>query len=117
MLLMEEAGLPPGVINMINAHGPEVGEHLLTRQNLAASTSLALRERSKRCGKPLATTSPDIVNIHASWAKLWKDFIIAHPFADARALAVAIAGWLRIPGTKMFRSESDLRTAKSVDHS
>ena len=92
MLLMEEAGLPPGVINMINAHGPEVGEHLLTRPELGGihftGSTGTFQTMWKTVGDNIARYRqyPRIVGETGG-----KDFIIAHPSADARALAVAIA--------------------------
>ncbi|MGI8870659.1 MAG: L-glutamate gamma-semialdehyde dehydrogenase [Mycobacteriales bacterium] len=91
MLLLEAAGLPPGVINLVTGDGSAVSE--------------------------VAVPSPDLAGIHftgstATFRRLWstvgaslgnyrnyprlvgetggKDFVIAHPSADSVSLAVAM---------------------------
>ena len=91
MELFMEAGLPPGVINMVHGPGPEIGEAALDHEELA--------------GIHFTGSTP---TFDWMWGKLganiskyrWyprmvgetggKDFIVAHPSADADAVATAI---------------------------
>ena len=57
MQLLEEAGLPPGVINMLTGDGIAVSEVALAHRAWPASTSPARRARSSTCGARSATTS------------------------------------------------------------
>jgi 1-pyrroline-5-carboxylate dehydrogenase len=91
MLLLEAAGLPPGVINMVNGHGAEVGDPILASPRLAGlhftgSTGTFQRMWST-IGSRIATYQqyPRIVGETGG-----KDFIAAHPSADPDAVAVAI---------------------------
>jgi proline dehydrogenase len=59
MRLLEEAGLPPGVINMLPGNGREVSDvRSLDRPTWPASTSPARPRRSSTCGRRSARTSP-----------------------------------------------------------
>jgi 1-pyrroline-5-carboxylate dehydrogenase len=92
MQLMEEAGLPPGVINMVNARGAEIGAHLLPRPELGGihftGSTGTFQSMWKTVGDNIANYRqyPRIVGETGG-----KDFIIAHPSADVDALSVAIA--------------------------
>ena len=55
MLLLEEAGLPPGVINFCG-EGADVGDIVLANEHLAGLHLLALQPPSNTSGKPLGTT-------------------------------------------------------------
>ncbi len=92
MELLEAAGLPPGVINLLHGHGADVGDPVLASPHLAGlhftgSTS-TFQHLWRRIGAGIATykTYPRIVGETGG-----KDFILAHPSADAASLAVAIA--------------------------
>ena len=92
MRLLEEAGLPPGVINFVPG---DSGDDLRRRARASRSRRRALHRQHRRlqraCGRPSARTSatyrsyPRIVGETGG-----KDFIVAHPSADPEALAVAI---------------------------
>ena len=91
MKLLEEAGLPPGVINVIHGPGPEIGEAALAHEELA--------------GIHFTGSTP---TFNWMWAKVGanidryrnyprlvgetggKDFIVAHRSASVDALATAI---------------------------
>jgi 1-pyrroline-5-carboxylate dehydrogenase len=90
--LLEEAGLPPGVINMVPGDPVEVTRQLLDSSELAGvhftgstavfnsvwKTTAANLERYRGYPRLVGETGG-------------KDFILAHPSADAAAVAVAIA--------------------------
>jgi 1-pyrroline-5-carboxylate dehydrogenase len=93
MKLYEEAGLPPGVINLVYGNGAEVGDPALASRDLAGvhftgSTSV-FNGMWKTVGENLAGGSyrnyPRIVGETGG-----KDFIVAHPSADVESLATAI---------------------------
>ena len=92
MKLLEEAGLPPGVINMVAGDASVISEVALAHRDLAGvhftgSTSV-FNTMWKTIGASMGryATYPRIVGETGG-----KDFIVAHPSADPQALAVAIA--------------------------
>ena len=91
MKLLEEAGLPPGVINFVPGDAVAISERLIADRSLAGihftgSTAVfqsLWRETSARLGE------------YASYPRLvgetgGKDFVLAHPSADEEALATAL---------------------------
>ena len=91
MKLLEEAGLPPGVINLVYGSGAAVGDPALASEHLAGihftgSTPVFLG-MWKTVGENIARyrNYPRIVGETGG-----KDFIVAHPSADAEAVATAI---------------------------
>ncbi|MFT5686472.1 MAG: 1-pyrroline-5-carboxylate dehydrogenase, partial [Myxococcota bacterium] len=91
MQLMEEAGVPPGVINLIHGHGPEIGNPAIASPHLAGlhftGSTPTFQRLWGQIGANIANyrTYPRIVGETGG-----KDFIIAHPSADVAALSVAI---------------------------
>ena len=92
MKLLEAAGLPPGVINMVPGDAAEISNVLLSHRELAGvhftgSTSV-FNSMWRTIGANMSqyATYPRIVGETGG-----KDFIVAHPSADPQALAVAIA--------------------------
>jgi len=90
--LLDAAGMPPGVINLVPGHAPEISAILLDSPDLAGihftgSTSV-FNTMWKRAGENIGRYRgyPRLVGETGG-----KDFIIAHPSADAQELAVAIA--------------------------
>lgn len=89
--LMEAAGLPPGVINLIHGDGPDVGPTLLSHSALGGvhftGSTAVFQTIWRTVGENIANyrSYPRIVGETGG-----KDFIVAHPSANARALAVAI---------------------------
>ena len=69
MELLEEAGLPPGVINMLPGHGLDVSEVALATPTWPASTSPARPASSTTCGRPSARTSRRTAPTRASSAR------------------------------------------------
>lgn len=92
MKLLEAAGLPPGVINFLPGDAGPISDRLLAQRDLAGvhftgSTSV-FNSMWKTIGANMGQyrSYPRIVGETGG-----KDFIVAHPSADAHALAVAIA--------------------------
>ena len=91
MRLFEEAGLPPGVINLVFGPGAELGDAALHSPELAGvhfTGSTAVFQSIWRTiggGIDRYRNYPRIVGETGG-----KDFILAHPSADAEAVATAI---------------------------
>jgi 1-pyrroline-5-carboxylate dehydrogenase len=91
MRLLEEAGLPPGVINFIAGDPEAISKVVLTHRDLAGvhftGSTAVFREMWKTIGASVSgyRSYPRIVGETGG-----KDFVIAHPSADPVALAVAI---------------------------
>src|SRR5664280_1652892 len=91
MELLEEAGMPPGVINMVTGHGVNVSKVTLSSPDLAGihftgSTPL-FQSLWQQVGANLKKykTYPRLVGETGG-----KDFIVAHPSADPDVLRTAI---------------------------
>ncbi len=89
--LLEEAGLPPGVINFVPGSGSQVGNPVLASPHLAGihftgSTSV-FQGMWRTIGDNIASyrTYPRIVGETGG-----KDFVFAHPTAEVDALATAL---------------------------
>jgi 1-pyrroline-5-carboxylate dehydrogenase len=91
MKLYEEAGLPPGVINLVYGSGADIGDPALASPGLAGihfTGSTAVFNsmwRSVASNLESYRNYPRIVGETGG-----KDFIVAHPSADVDALATAI---------------------------
>ncbi len=91
MKLFEEAGLPPGVINLVYGSGAEVGDAALASEHLAGvhftGSTPVFQGMWKTIGDNIANyrNYPRIVGETGG-----KDFIVAHPSANVDAVATAI---------------------------
>jgi 1-pyrroline-5-carboxylate dehydrogenase len=91
MKLYEEAGLPPGVINLVYGSGADIGDPVLASPNLAGihfTGSTAVFNgmwRTVAANLESYRNYPRIVGETGG-----KDFIVAHPSADPAAVATAI---------------------------
>jgi 1-pyrroline-5-carboxylate dehydrogenase len=91
MELFAEAGLPPGVINLVYGSGAAVGDPALASEHLAGihftGSTPVFQGMWKTVGDNIARyrNYPRVVGETGG-----KDFIVAHPSADAEALATAI---------------------------
>ena len=91
MQLLEAAGLPPGVINMVHGPGPEIGEAALAHEELAGihftGSTPTFNWMWRKVGENVDRyrNYPRIVGETGG-----KDFIVAHPSASVDALATAI---------------------------
>ncbi len=89
--LLAAAGLPEGVINVVHGEGADVGTPLLARPELAGvhftGSTAVFQHIWRTVGEGVARyrAYPRIVGETGG-----KDFILAHPSADAASLAVAI---------------------------
>ncbi len=92
MEIFKKAGLPDGVINMITVDGPDAGDVVFKHRDFAGlhftGSTAVFKNLWKEIGNNLDNyrTYPRIVGETGG-----KDFIIAHPSADAEEVAVAIA--------------------------
>jgi 1-pyrroline-5-carboxylate dehydrogenase len=91
MALLEAAGLPPGVINMIAGDAATISKELLSHRDLAGvhftGSTGVFNDMWKTIGASMASyhSYPRIVGETGG-----KDFIVAHASADVAALATAI---------------------------
>jgi len=91
MRLLEEAGLPPGVINMVTGNGAAVSEVATTHSQLAAIHFTG----STPTFQHLWSTVGANIASYRSYPRLvgetgGKDFVLAHPSADPAALTTAL---------------------------
>src|ERR687888_555577 len=91
MRLLQEAGLPEGVINLVFGPGQEIGDAALTSRDLAGihftGSTPVFQSMWKTVGRNIETyrNYPRIVGETGG-----KDFIVAHPTASAEEVATAI---------------------------
>jgi 1-pyrroline-5-carboxylate dehydrogenase len=91
MELLEEAGLPPGVINMLPGPGPEVGEPALASPDLAGvhftGSTATFQAMWETVGRNVRRyrSYPRVVGETGG-----KDFVFAHASADVPALVTAL---------------------------
>jgi 1-pyrroline-5-carboxylate dehydrogenase len=92
MRLMQAAGLPDGVINLVFGSGSTIGNAVLSSQELAGIHFTG----STAVFNDMWTTVGANIGSYRNYPRIvgetgGKDFILAHPSADVQALAVAIA--------------------------
>jgi 1-pyrroline-5-carboxylate dehydrogenase len=102
MRLLEEAGLPPGVINMVTGPGLEVSDVALADSRLAGihftGSTAVFQSLWQQVGQNIASyrTYPRLVGETGG-----KDFVVAHPSADVDVLRTAmIRGAFEFQGQK-----------------
>ncbi len=91
MKLLEAAGLPPGVVNFVPGKGSQVGPGVFGHRELAGLHFTGSTETFQTMWSTIAANLPK----YKSYPRIvgetgGKDFIFAHPSADARALVVAM---------------------------
>lgn len=91
MDLLIEAGLPPGVINMLPGTGPEISEVVLAHPDLAGIHFTG----STRVFQQLWSSVGTNIASYRSYPRLvgetgGKDFVLAHPSADRAVLTTAL---------------------------
>jgi 1-pyrroline-5-carboxylate dehydrogenase len=89
--LLEEAGLPPGVINFLPGSGAAVGDPVLASDHLAGIHFTGSTEVFHSIWK----TVGENIDRYRNYPRIvgetgGKDFIVAHPSADVDAVATAI---------------------------
>ncbi|MGH3612230.1 MAG: L-glutamate gamma-semialdehyde dehydrogenase [Pseudonocardia sp.] len=91
MQLLEEAGMPPGVINLLTGDGREISEVLLADRALAGihftGSSATFQRLWQQVGANITgyATYPRLVGETGG-----KDFVLAHPSADVDVLRTAL---------------------------
>jgi 1-pyrroline-5-carboxylate dehydrogenase len=115
MRLLEEAGLPPGVINLVPGEARMITDTVLASRELAGlhftGSTRVFQELWQRVGHelPRYRSYPRLVGETGG-----KDFIAVHPSADLEAAAVAIArGGFEYQGQKCSAA-SRIYVAQSV---
>jgi 1-pyrroline-5-carboxylate dehydrogenase len=89
--LLEEAGLPPGVLNFIPGSGAQVGDPVFAHEDFAglhftgSTATFHGMWRTMAANLPKYRSYPRIVGETGG-----KDFVFAHPTADAAALSTAL---------------------------
>jgi 1-pyrroline-5-carboxylate dehydrogenase len=91
MAIFEEAGLPPGVINMVTGHGVETTDVVLSDPDFAGLHFTG----STRVFQQLWRTIGDNIASYRSYPRIvgetgGKDFVMAHPSADIDVLRTAL---------------------------
>ncbi|MCP2258697.1 delta-1-pyrroline-5-carboxylate dehydrogenase [Streptoalloteichus tenebrarius] len=91
MRLLEAAGLPPGVINMVTGDGAAVSEVALTDPDFAGLHFTG----STRTFKLLWRTIAENLDTYRSYPRIvgetgGKDFVVAHPSADPAAVVTGL---------------------------
>jgi len=89
--LLEEAGLPPGVVNFLPGSGAAVGDPVLASEHLAGVHFTGSTEVFHSIWKTVGQN----IDRYRNYPRIvgetgGKDFIVAHPSADVDALATAI---------------------------
>jgi 1-pyrroline-5-carboxylate dehydrogenase len=91
MKLYEAAGLPPGVINVVYGSGAEIGDPALASRDLAGVHFTGSTPVFQSMWKTIGTKIEHYRNYPRIVGETGgKDFIVAHPSADAEAVAAAI---------------------------
>ncbi|MCB9274819.1 MAG: L-glutamate gamma-semialdehyde dehydrogenase [Lewinellaceae bacterium] len=122
MEVLEEAGLPPGVINLVFVDGPVAGEVVFSDPDYAGIHFTG----STGVFQNLWGVMGQNISKYKSYPRIvgetgGKDFIIAHPSADARQVATAITrGAFEFQGQKcsavsrVYLPKSQWETIKSL---
>lgn len=91
MEILEEAGLPPGVVNLIYVDGPTVGDVVFKHTDFAGLHFTG----STGVFQQLWRTIGDNIQRYKTYPRIvgetgGKDFVVMHPSADPKAVAVAL---------------------------
>jgi 1-pyrroline-5-carboxylate dehydrogenase len=92
MEIFREAGLPDGVINLIYVSGQEAGDVIFSHPDFAGIHFTGSTQVFQDIWKTIGTN----IHLYKSYPRIvgetgGKDFIVAHPSADSKILATAIA--------------------------
>jgi 1-pyrroline-5-carboxylate dehydrogenase len=91
MQLLEEAGLPPGVINLVYGSGAAVGDPVIASPDLAGIHFTGSTAVFNGMWRDVANNLDNYRNYPRIVGETGgKDFIVAHPSADVDAVATAI---------------------------
>ena len=115
MKIYEEAGLPPGVINLVLGSGREIGEPVLAHPDLAGihftGSTAVFHGMWKTVGGNMTATAryPRLVGETGG-----KDFIVAHPPPIRRPSSRHRARRLRVPGAEVLGGIARLRARETL---
>jgi 1-pyrroline-5-carboxylate dehydrogenase len=115
MEVLEAAGLPAGVINLVFVDGPMAGELIFKHREFAGLHFTG----STKVFQSLWQTIGNNIHLYKSYPRVvgetgGKDFIVAHPSADAKAVAVGLGrGAFEFQGQKCSAA-SRAYIAKSI---
>ena len=92
MDILEEAGLPAGVLNLIYVDGPTAGDTIFAHRDFAGLHFTGSTTTFNRLWQTIATNLPK----YKSYPRIvgetgGKDFVMAHPSANAKAVATALS--------------------------
>jgi 1-pyrroline-5-carboxylate dehydrogenase len=91
MRLLEEAGLPPGVVNLVYGDGPVVGDAAFGSRDFAGLHFTGSTGTFQHMWKTIAASIEGYRNYPRVVGETGgKDFIVAHPTADVDAVVTAI---------------------------
>jgi 1-pyrroline-5-carboxylate dehydrogenase len=102
MQILQEAGLPPGVVNLVPGRGSRVGDPALNHPDLAGVHFTGSTEVFHGVWKTIGTN----IAAYGNYPRIvgetgGKDFIFAHPSADPKALAAnTVRGAFEYQGQK-----------------
>ncbi|WP_387743467.1 L-glutamate gamma-semialdehyde dehydrogenase [Kocuria nitroreducens] len=91
MRLLEEAGLPPGVINMVHGSGRDVSDTAMSHEDFAGLSFTG----SSEVFRSLWKTAAGNIDRYKAYPRLvgetgGKNAVLAHPTADAQAVKIAL---------------------------
>ncbi len=91
MRVLQEAGLPDGVINLVYGHGAGIGDPVLASPDLSGVHFTGSTAVFNAMWKTIGTN----IDCYRSYPRIvgetgGKDFIVAHPTADAEAVVTAV---------------------------
>lgn len=91
MEILEEAGLPAGVVNLVYVDGPTIGEVVFNHPDFAGIHFTGSTGVFQRIWKTIG----DNIQMYKSYPRIvgetgGKDFVIAHPSANPKAVATAL---------------------------
>ena len=116
MRLLEAAGLPPGVINMVTGDGAAVSEVALADPDFAGLHFTG----STKTFKYLWRTMAERLDTYRSYPRIvgetgGKDFVVAHRSADPAAVAIGLRPRrVRVPGPEVLGRLARLRLPLAV---
>jgi 1-pyrroline-5-carboxylate dehydrogenase len=116
MRLLEEAGLPLGVANLLTGNGIAVSDVVLVNPEFTGLHFTGSTATFQLLWRTIAETGRPTGPIPGSVGETGgKDFVVAYPSADPDVLGTAlIRGGVQISGTEMFSRVQGVRTAVGV---
>ena len=104
MRVLEEAGLPPGVINLVHGSGASVSSTAIADPDFAGlsftGSTTVFRSLWRAVGENMETyrSFPRLVGETGG-----KNAVLVHPSADVDAVRTALVRLVRVPGPEVLR--------------